>query len=52
MLEQTLSPITSRYLYSKYQLVSDNESLDKIDLRHMCENVFFYTIINIIVRLA
>jgi len=37
--EKRLSPLTSKYLASQTQMISQNQSLDKIDLRHMCENV-------------
>ena len=38
--EKGLNPITNRYLNSKFQRLSNSDSLDKIDLRHMCENVY------------
>ena len=40
--EKGLNPITNRYLNSKFQRLSNSDSLDKIDLRHMCENVYIY----------
>lgn len=34
-----LNPVTSRYLASQTKQFSENQSLDKIDLRHMCDQV-------------
>ena len=34
-----LNPVTSRYLASQTKQFSENQSLDRIDLRHMCDQV-------------
>ena len=38
-LQNILNPVTSSWIYTKYQLANNTDIIEKMDLRHMCDKV-------------